>query len=629
MSEPVNKWNQPEAAPPPMFFGRKERDLVKQVNDELAERVVGQTVAYYPVSLEDSNYHPLYGEAVDKVTLPPIRVFAYVTVENEQTNERYGYEYQTKLTVNFNRKRLTDDQNLFVRVGDFLQYGEEFYEIVRTYNDTRYYFGQVEHKFQISADCVKARKGTFRIRGEMKKQLVLGTITTASAALPLPAPAPAVPFAPSNAEYVVLSTDANLTQERVLTAGTGITITDGGAGGSITIAAPSLAGGGGIFTTVDASNAYTTSSVTVGSAATPTHTLTIPGTMSGSGALITMGAATLGSTLNVSGAMVLVGTGSMSSINMTGTLSASSTLQAVGAAVLGNTLNVTGNTILGASASVGTTSQSGQLHISGAHSEVMLRIDGARQPAGESDGCWLILTGSRGSDGNPVVSLGIGTNDPQNALDVNGYISIGRTGGAYIMVNDDPDTYIRFGHAGADSMQFQAGGLNFLEFDENGLDIARLNPDGIDIDFQVLTLGNDYTIFAEGSTDRVGIGTQTPSHTLTVAGEMLSEGSATFEAGITYARTAVTAATYTILVTDYYVGVDSTSNTITLTLPPAATAGTGKTYLIKDEGGQSGVNTITVDGDGTETIDGNLSFPINSPYGAAFLYTDGSNWFIY
>ena len=232
MSEPVNKWNQPAAAPPPMFFGRKERDLVKQVNDELAERVVGQTVAYYPVSLEDSNYHPLYGESIEKVTLPPVRVFAYVTVENEQTNERYGYEYQTKLTVNFNKKRLTDDQNLFVRVGDFLQYGEEFYEIVRTYNDTRYYFGQVEHKFQISAECVKARKGTFRVRGEMKKQLVLGTITTASAALPLPAPPPAVPFAPSNAEYVVISTDANLTNERVLAAGTGITITDGGAGGS-------------------------------------------------------------------------------------------------------------------------------------------------------------------------------------------------------------------------------------------------------------------------------------------------------------------------------------------------------------------------------------------------------------
>ena len=164
MSDPKNKWEQPAAPPPPMFFGKKERDLVKQVNDELAERVVGQTVAYYPVSLEDSNFHDLYGEAINKVTLPPVRVYAYVVVENEQTNEKYGYDYQTKLTVNFHRRRLTEDQDLYVRVGDFIQYGQEYYEIVRLYNDTRYYFGQVDHKFQISAECVRARKGVFRVK---------------------------------------------------------------------------------------------------------------------------------------------------------------------------------------------------------------------------------------------------------------------------------------------------------------------------------------------------------------------------------------------------------------------------------------------------------------------------------
>ena len=163
MSDPKNKWTQPAAPPPPMFFGKKERDLVKQVNDELAERVVGQTVAYYPISIEESSFNTTYGEAIDKVTLPPIRVYAYVVVENEQTNEKYGYEYQTKLTVNFHRRRLTEDQDLFVRVGDFVQYGDVFYEIVKTYNDTRYYFGQVEHQFQISAECVRARQGTFRV----------------------------------------------------------------------------------------------------------------------------------------------------------------------------------------------------------------------------------------------------------------------------------------------------------------------------------------------------------------------------------------------------------------------------------------------------------------------------------
>jgi hypothetical protein len=386
-----------------MFFGKKERDLVKQVNDELAERVIGQTIAYYSISLEDSEYHPIYGEAIDKVTLAPVRVYAYVTVENEQTNERYGYEYQTKLTVNFHRKRITEDQNLFVRVGDFVQYGDEFYEIVRTYNDTRYYFGQVQHKFQISAECVKARRGTFRIQGEMVPQIVTNQ-PAATLVQPLPAPPPATPRAPNNAQYVVLSADDSLTAERVLTAGTGITLTDFGAGGALTIA--STAGAAGIFTTVDASNAYTTSSLSVGASSTPTDTLTVGGTVS-----------------------------------------ASSALQVVGATVLGNTLNVS--------------------------------------------------------------------------------------------------------------------------------------------------------------------------------------GSATFGAGMTHNRTAVSAATYTILVTDYLLAADSSSNTVTLTLPAAASAGAGKTYVVKDEGGQSAVNAIIIDGDSVETIDGSATFTISSPYGAANLYTNGSNWFVY
>ena len=51
MSDPKNKWTRPGAPPAPMLFGEKERNLVKQVNDELAERVLGQTIAYYPISI--------------------------------------------------------------------------------------------------------------------------------------------------------------------------------------------------------------------------------------------------------------------------------------------------------------------------------------------------------------------------------------------------------------------------------------------------------------------------------------------------------------------------------------------------------------------------------------------------
>lgn len=47
--------------------------------------------------------------------------------------------------------------------------------------------------------------------------------------------------APTSAQYVVLATDGTLSDERVLTAGANVTLTDGGAGSTVTVAA--LSGG--------------------------------------------------------------------------------------------------------------------------------------------------------------------------------------------------------------------------------------------------------------------------------------------------------------------------------------------------------------------------------------------------
>ena len=73
-----NKWDRPASPPPPLFLGKKERDLVKQVNDELIEKVIGQQILYYPIDMDATNFHPLYGEAIEKTFLPPIRIYALV-----------------------------------------------------------------------------------------------------------------------------------------------------------------------------------------------------------------------------------------------------------------------------------------------------------------------------------------------------------------------------------------------------------------------------------------------------------------------------------------------------------------------------------------------------------------------
>ena len=159
-----NKWSQPDSPPPPLFTGKKEKDFVKQINDEVIERVIGQTIIYYPISLEHTNFHSLYGEALDKNFLDPIRVHAMVKWDSQNTTTTpLGVDRIEKISVAFHKRRLIEDQDLFVREGDFIQYGENMYEIL-SLQEPKWLFGQVESSFEIAASCVRAREGLFNVR---------------------------------------------------------------------------------------------------------------------------------------------------------------------------------------------------------------------------------------------------------------------------------------------------------------------------------------------------------------------------------------------------------------------------------------------------------------------------------
>jgi len=166
-------WSQPATPPPPLFTGEKERNLVKQVNDELIERVIGQQIAYFAIDIDRSDFHPIYGEAIQKTFLPPVRVYALVKWEGQTQSytTNVGIDKATSIEIHFHKKRLTEDQDLFVREGDFVLYGDKYYEIVKL-NEPRQLFGQIENKFEVVANCIRAREGLFN------PQFVANTIPT-------------------------------------------------------------------------------------------------------------------------------------------------------------------------------------------------------------------------------------------------------------------------------------------------------------------------------------------------------------------------------------------------------------------------------------------------------------------
>ena len=74
--------------------------------------------------------------------------------------DKIGIDKQSTITIHFHKRRLTEDQDLFVREGDFVLYGDLYYQIVTLMEPKRLY-GQIEHRLEISAKCVRAREGVF------------------------------------------------------------------------------------------------------------------------------------------------------------------------------------------------------------------------------------------------------------------------------------------------------------------------------------------------------------------------------------------------------------------------------------------------------------------------------------
>lgn len=99
----------------------------------------------------------------------------------------------------------------------------------------------------------------------------------------------------------------------------------------------------------------------------------------------------------------------------------------------------------------------------------------------------------------------------------------------------------------------------------------------------------------------------------------------TVNSGIVHARNSINSH-YSISTADYYIACNHTAS-ITITLPRATSLASGQTFIIKDESGQANSYNITVVRQGSDTIDGETNFVIESPFGAVNLYSNGSDKF--
>jgi hypothetical protein len=95
--------------------------------------------------------------------------------------------------------------------------------------------------------------------------------------------------------------------------------------------------------------------------------------------------------------------------------------------------------------------------------------------------------------------------------------------------------------------------------------------------------------------------------------------------GIGVLAIATITASATLTTSQTVILCDASSGAIVVTLP-AASANTGRRYFIKKI--DSSANTVTIDGNANETIDGELTSELISQYDAITIVSDGSNWHI-
>lgn len=89
---------------------------------------------------------------------------------------------------------------------------------------------------------------------------------------------------------------------------------------------------------------------------------------------------------------------------------------------------------------------------------------------------------------------------------------------------------------------------------------------------------------------------------------------------------AAASGTYNMAGRDIVIVCDTSSAVVTVNLVPAT--GQGRTVYIKDNGNAS-TNSITINPDGSDTIDGQLSATISNSYDCITLVSNGSGkWYI-
>ena len=147
----------------PFFIPQKEFDLINQMNEELIDEIVGQSVDIYKVNVEGTEDN-VYGESTAKYYDIGFRVNCLINfTEPDVVQEEFGADVNSTIEMYFQRENLASGSLNFVpETGDIVDWNSNYWEINGT-TEPQLFAGHPNYKHQIKATAHRSRLSSLQI----------------------------------------------------------------------------------------------------------------------------------------------------------------------------------------------------------------------------------------------------------------------------------------------------------------------------------------------------------------------------------------------------------------------------------------------------------------------------------
>jgi hypothetical protein len=147
----------------PFFIPQKEFDLINQMNEELIDEIVGQSVDIYKVNVERTEDN-VYGESTAKYYDIGFRVNCLILYnEPEVRQDEFGPDTAASVELYFQRENLASGSlNFYPEIGDIVDWNNNYWEINGT-TEPQLFAGHPNFKHNIKATAHFARLSSLQI----------------------------------------------------------------------------------------------------------------------------------------------------------------------------------------------------------------------------------------------------------------------------------------------------------------------------------------------------------------------------------------------------------------------------------------------------------------------------------